>query len=176
MQWENDKGFGYNAIVKIRAYTGKDRKDLTALIKTLQDYVADLDLLGLNKSGKDFNASVYVERLLQQIAHGNGVILVAEQDGNILGGIAGVVEETSPEDKLEIRSETSGRIVELIVSPEHRGKNVGKELMEAMEAFFKEKNCVHVRVECFAPNTGAHAFYEKCGYGDRTIEMLKTLD
>jgi len=161
--------------VKIRAYTGKDRKDITTLIQTLQDYVADLDLLGLNKSGKDFNASAYVESLLQKIAHGNGAILVAEQDGNILGGIAGVVEETSPEDQLEVHSAMRGRIVELIVSPEHRGKNVGKELMKTMEAFFKEQNCAHVRVECFAPNTKAHAFYEKCGYSDRTIEILKTL-
>ncbi|MBU2213533.1 GNAT family N-acetyltransferase [Patescibacteria group bacterium] len=162
--------------MKIRAYTGKDRKDLTALIQTLQDYVAGLDSLGLNKSGKEFDAPAYARHLLQKVAHGNGLVFVAEQDGNILGGIAGVVEETSPEDQLEIHSETSGRVVELIVSPEHRGKNVGKELMEAMEAFFKERNCAHVRVECFAPNTGAHAFYEKCEYGDRTIEMLKTLD
>ncbi|MFA6259053.1 MAG: GNAT family N-acetyltransferase [Candidatus Peribacteraceae bacterium] len=161
--------------MKIRVYTGKDRRDLTDLIQILQDYVAGLDQLRLNKSGEEFDAPAYTKRLLQKVAQGNGVIFVAEQDGNILGGIAGVVEETSPEDQLEIRSETSGRVVELVVNPEHRGQNVGKRLMEAMEAFFREKQCVHVRVECFAPNTVAHAFYETCGFSDRTIEMLKSL-
>ena len=116
-----------------------------------------------------------MERLLRRISKDNGRIFVAEQEGGILGGIAGVVEVTSPEDQIEVYPETSGRIVELVVSPEHRGQNVGKELMAAMEVFLKEKNCIHIRVECFAPNTGAHTFYEKCGYCDRTIEMLKSL-
>ncbi|OIO53522.1 hypothetical protein AUJ46_04975 [Candidatus Peregrinibacteria bacterium CG1_02_54_53] len=162
--------------MKIRAYTGKDRKDLTALIQTLQDYVAGLDALRLNKSGEEFDAAAYVERLLRRVDQDNGRVFVAEQNSGMLGCVAGVVEKTSPADEYEVVVTTSGRILELVVDPTHRGKNVGTELMKTIEEFFKEKNCTHIRVECFAPNTGAHAFYERCGFDDRTIEMIKTLD
>lgn len=47
--------------------------------------------------------------------------------------------------------------------------------MEAMEEYFREQECEFVRVSCFAPNTDAHRFYEKSGYEDRNIEMVKRL-
>ena len=46
---------------------------------------------------------------------------------------------------------------------------------EKMEEEFRTQGCEGIRVGCFAPNTDTHAFYEKCGYVDRYIEMLKKL-
>jgi len=68
-----------------------------------------------------------------------------------------------------------GKILELFVAPDARGKHVGSALIERMEYFFRSRGCTAVWVECFAPNSLAHAFYGARGYADRSYWMLKTL-
>jgi len=158
----------------IRHYQENDRNRLTELIQVLQDYVADLDPLHLNKSGSSFDAVQYVDHMLGTVSDGKGVIFVAEET-SVIGFIAGIIRRTSDDEALEIQRTIDGCIIELVVDPEHRGQQVGKALMEKMEQYFSEQGCEYVRVECFAPNTGAHTFYKKCGYSDRSIEMIKKL-
>ena len=49
------KSHSYNPHVEIRAYINEDKEGLVDLIRVLQDYVAGLDPLRLNKSGKKFD-------------------------------------------------------------------------------------------------------------------------
>ncbi len=142
----------------------------------LQQYIADIDPLKRNRQASDFDVAVYIEKLLQRVERENGVILVAT-DGDIpIGFIAGTIPGQDENDLLDHYPTREGTILELIVSTEQRGKNVGKQLMEELENHFRQHGCDSVRVGCFAPNTGAHGFYEKFGYDDRYIEMLKKLD
>ena len=68
-----------------------------------------------------------------------------------------------------------GEVIELIVDERLRGNDIGALLMKRMERFFVEKQCDTLWVEVFRPNESAHGFYEKCGYHDRMIGMIKPL-
>lgn len=158
---------------KIREYRPSDKDAIHVLIQSLQDHVAEMDPLMLNKYGPAFLVEEYIEYLVSRVARENGMIYIAEKENEIVGCIAGVVQDV--QEDLETYASHDGKIMDLVIAPEHRGNHVGKELMSALERHFEIHRCVHVRVECFGYNQGGHAFYEKCGYHDRSVEMIKKL-
>jgi ribosomal protein S18 acetylase RimI-like enzyme len=48
-------------------------------------------------------------------------------------------------------------------------------LMEKVEEYFRQEGCENSRVEVFEPNVGARQLYQKLGYRDRMIELIKKL-
>lgn len=158
--------------VRIRPFRGKDKTALIALILNLQNYVADIDPYRLNRAFKDFDAVLYVKRMLRAVRSSEGMIFVAEA-GHIAGCIVGTISDEK--DDIECYPARQGKIQELIVIPAMRGKKVGLMLMQKMEKYFKDSDCEYIRVDCFAPNKKAGRFYEKLGYKDRQIEMLKKI-
>jgi len=159
----------------IRPYRQEDRKNLVRLIVQLQEHIAALDPYHRQKSGDDFDAEEYVEKTLKRVQEKHGAIFVAETDNEIAGCIIGCIPEPSDSDLLESYPVKEGSILELIVSEKSRGSGLGSELMKVMEEYFLKFGCKFSRVACFAPNVDAHIFYEKYGYGDRNIDMLKKL-
>ncbi len=161
-------------MIDIHLYQPTDRSAILQLMTELQSHVAAIDPLHRLKTTEDFDEDAYVDHLLEQ-TKSLGVIFIAKDEHAAAGFIAGVISDEDPDDTLDHYSAKEGKILELVVSKQHRGGGIGRELMEKMEEYFREKDCEYIRVGCFAPNTGTHAFYEKCGYADRYLEMLKLL-
>lgn len=159
----------------IRPYGPADRPKLTRLIAQLQEHIAALDPHHRQKSGRDFDADAYMENTMKKIRKSRGTIFVAEVESEIVGCIIGCIPSPSENDFLECYPIEEGCILELIVSENSRGSGVGSELMQVMENYFIKAGCKFSRVACFAPNIEAHGFYKKCGYENRTIDMLKNL-
>lgn len=160
----------------IRAYAPADRDVLLQLMTELQEHLSTMDPLKRIRSIENFDAAQYIDHLLEKVRHDKGKIFVAEEQDILLGFIAGTIPNEDPDDALDHYPAKEGNIIELVVSQKHRGRGAGRALMEKMETYFRGKNCEYIRVGCFAPNTGTHAFYEKCGYADRYLEMLKKID
>lgn len=162
-------------MITIRPYRAEDRPALLQLMDELQELIAAIDPLHRIKVSSDFNAGTYVDHLLAILTRDNGSLLVAEEDVALLGFIAGSVPEDTDEDLLDHYPAEEGKIHELVVSEKYREEGIGRLLIEKMEKFFRDQGCAYVRVGCFTPNKGTHAFYEKCDYSDRYVEMLKQL-
>jgi ribosomal protein S18 acetylase RimI-like enzyme len=158
----------------VRMYREDDRVPLERCIGLLQDFVARLDPLQRIRRLKDFDAHAYVSRSLEEVRTRRGAIYVAEDGNDIIGCVIGVIHEEDPED-IEGYPSTDGRILELIVSPEYRGKNVGLMLMQRIEEYLQSHGCDAIQVDCFGPNADAHKFYEKLGYTDRLVTLIKPL-
>jgi len=165
--------------VTVREYRQSDRDALIRCVIGLQYYLAQLDPLGRMRTAEEFDAITYVDATLEKVRTGNGLLLLAEEpsDGSIVGCIVGTINDPDPCEALECRplAALEGKILELFVAPDARGKHVGSALIERMEDFFRSRGCSAVWVECFAPNSVAHAFYGARGYADRSHWMLKTL-
>jgi len=156
----------------IRQYRISDRASMIKCMEGLQDYLISIDEMRRERRMPGYGES-YTERLLMRIRREDGIAYVAEDQGRIIGLIAGVILRQSKEDLLECVPSKDGRILELFVDPQHRGREVGRMLMEKIERYFVEKKCDAVHVEVFAPNLDARAFYRRVGYGDRVVDMMK---
>jgi GNAT superfamily N-acetyltransferase len=101
-------------------------------------------------------AADVAERLPRMQAAGE-VPLVAEADG-LLGCIGWHVMHVIH------RPVPVGRITILIVTPQSRGRGIGKALVEAAEARLEQLGCGILEVTSNAALAGAHLFYERLGY------------
>ncbi len=159
----------------IREYISTDLPAIGQLTIELQQHIVEMDPEKLNRAASAFDADAYIDCLLNRLVKENGKLIVAEEGGTVRGFIAGTIPPQEQDDLLDHYPVKEGRIDELIVAEEFRGRNIGGLLMEAMESYFHEEGCEYIRTGVFAPNISAHRFYEKQGYEDRYIEMLKKL-
>ena len=77
------------------------------------------------------------------------------------------------EKKFVHNGSSVGHIEDIVVTESFRGKHVGKELIRRLTKMAKEKNCYKVILNCSEKNK---AFYEKCGYSPREVEMVVYFD
>jgi len=160
-------------MVKITEYKN-NKKVLVKLIEELQDYLILIDPLKRLRRLPEYG-EMYIKNLLQKIKKQNGIIYIAEFENTPVGMIAGIIEEQTKKEKLECIPSKPARILELIVSEKYRGKNIGSLLMETIERHFQKKGCDIIRVEVFEPNKTTHHFYQKFGYHDRAVDMVKNI-
>lgn len=159
--------------LEIREYRESDRGALVRLLEELQDVLIPLDPLKKLRRLPSYGQDACIE-LLKNVATHHGEIVVADSPEGIIGFIAGIQEESDALPSEWVPS-SPARILELHVSESARGKGVGSALMEKMVTLFRAQGCDLVRVGVLATNAAARAFYEKNGYGDRMIDMIKVL-
>ena len=156
----------------IREYQPQDRKALVKLVENFQDYLVKIDPLKRLRREPAYG-QVYTQRVLKQVR--NDTLFVAEESGRPVGFIAGIIQKQPKWDLLQTPPTKAGRITELYLEPDYRRKKLGTQLIEKMEAWLKTKGCDILRVEVFAPNKSAHAFYHKRMYADRSIDLIKKI-
>jgi len=62
----------------------------------------------------------------------------------------------------------------IAVSPEYRGRGIGRRLMRAAERWEKSQSAVDLLLDCHAANPWAIRFYEKLGYRVRGLLLAKS--
>jgi ribosomal protein S18 acetylase RimI-like enzyme len=72
-----------------------------------------------------------------------------------------------------------GRVVfiyDIAVDPAHRRKGHAQAALAAIEAFARANGCVGVQLHVFGDNAGARALYQRAGYVETNVTMLKRVD
>jgi len=113
-------------------------------------------------------ALFWEERFLQEINDRN--LYVAKIDGTVIGYVL-----------LKIRSYDWPGVVprrvmmveEICVEETLRGHGLGKEMMADIHALAKAFRCSDLQLGVYPQNDDAVAFYQKCGFTIRSIEMQK---
>ncbi len=158
----------------IREYKSSDEPRLIELMEEFQDYLVDIDYMQRTRRMPGYGVG-YVGRLLGRIKDDDGAIYLAEHEGETIGLVAAVIETQPADDLLECIPSKGGRILELYVVPSYRKQGVGRSLIKAAEEYLARKRCAVLRIEVFEPNTNAHRFYNRIGYRDRMIDMIKKI-
>ncbi len=161
-------------MILLKQYTAKDKKTVINFMEELQDYLVQIDpmkrLRRLPKYGE-----AYTNDLPKKIKKNNGAIFIAEVENIPVGLVAGILNKQSNVELLGCVPTKSGTVLELIVAEKHRGKEIGKMLMNKIEEYFQQHGCKIILIEVFEPNNLAHKFYKKTGYNDRSIELIKEI-
>jgi len=100
------------------------------------------------------------------------VTLVAEEAGQVVGFLDARL--TKPFDPM-YRPATYCFIADVAVAEEHRGRGVGRALMEAVEKWAAESGAEFVLLEYHAGNERAAEFYAELGYRSGSVVAVKRL-
>jgi len=99
--------------------------------------------------------------------------LVATVDGHVVGMVEiAIVTPGVPGGAMRrVRSADLG----IVVLPGWRGQGVGEALMQAAEAWARERGAEQVVLDMAAANDGARRFYERLGYEVYALQMRRAL-
>lgn len=160
--------------ITFREYNDTDKPQLLELSKKLAEFGKLIDPMNRIQNSPGF-AEMDIDETLGNVAKYQGKILLAVDDESIIGFAIGVIWKQSEKNKLEIGKHVLGEVLDLFIEESYRSKGIGSQMLSMMEEYFKEKGCDSIFISMFAPNKNAHAVYEKFGFVDRSIGMLKTI-
>jgi len=152
-------------------YDSKYDEQIKDLLVQLQQYLADMDKEGYNIVGDGYRDK-YFEKTLEEVKKCNGKILLYKDDEKIVGLIVGIInnDETI---RYDFKAPKRGRITELVVGKEYRGKGIGKELLLKMKEYLKSNGCEKIMIAVFGYNESAIRFYKENGFHIRMLDMIE---
>lgn len=149
-------------------------EDIKDLLVELQEYIVSIDKDGYNIITKEYREIAF-KKTIKEIKDFDGKIFLAVENDKAIGLIVGLINNEE-ETTYEFKAPKRGRISELIVSSGSRSKGIGKQLIFAMEIYFKAVGCKAVLINVFGYNEKAKSFYYKNNYLDRSLEVMKKLE
>jgi ribosomal protein S18 acetylase RimI-like enzyme len=114
----------------------------------------------------------YGSYLGSQLANPDIVILVAENAGEVVGYTFAGVEGY---DYMELRG-PAGVLYDLVVDPAHRGRGVGRTLLDATLEELERRGAPRVVLATAERNEAAQRLFARAGFRRTMIEMTRELD
>jgi ribosomal protein S18 acetylase RimI-like enzyme len=114
----------------------------------------------------------YASFLGSQLDKPNVVVLVAEEGGEVIGYTYAGVEGN---DYMSLRG-PAGVVYDIIVNPAHRGRGVGRALLEATIERLRERGVPRVVLSTAEQNVKAQRLFATEGFRRTMIEMTRELD
>lgn len=113
----------------------------------------------------------YASFLGKQLARPDVIVLVAEQQGGVLGYAFATVEGF---DYMALRG-PAGVLQDIVVDPEHRGKGIGRMLLDAVIAALAGRGAPRVVLSTAEKNETAQRLFARAGFRRTMIEMTREL-
>jgi ribosomal protein S18 acetylase RimI-like enzyme len=105
----------------------------------------------------------------------NGILLLAERDGRLIGALIGEFEEHPEGSDTFVIPDRVGHLHDLSVLPEARGGGVGHALVERFEQELRARGAESYGLDVMAGNDSARAFYEALGFELADMVFEKSL-
>jgi GNAT superfamily N-acetyltransferase len=150
--------------VKVRQATPEDVPALVALFQELDRMQSDWRVFTPRPGFYDEVGLKYREAMSTE----NAVVLVAEDEGEIVGMAYGEVRIPS-----RFSDERALELSGVVVRTGYRGRGVGRALVQEAARFAGEVGVAWVELKTFAPNQGAMAFWEGLGFTPRVVQMTQ---
>ncbi len=114
----------------------------------------------------------YASFISSQLADPDKAVLVADDDGDVIGYAYAAVEGY---DYMALRG-PAGILHDIIVEPEHRGRGVGRLLLDATLEFFRSRGVPRVVLSTAERNEAAQRLFASIGFRRTMIEMTLELN
>ena len=142
--------------MRIRKYRGRDRRAIREITATCFRGVAidhNIEKRFGRVAGRTWQWRKKRDADADIAANARG-ILVAEEDGKVIGYISTTID----------REASMGRIVNFCVLPGHQGKGIGRKLAEEALDYFRREGLAMARIETLQQNEVGKAFYPSLGF------------
>jgi ribosomal protein S18 acetylase RimI-like enzyme len=114
----------------------------------------------------------YASYLETQIQESSVVVLVAEQDGAVVGYTYAGAEGF---DYISLRG-PAGVLYDIVVDPANRGHGIGRMLLDATLAALEARGAPRVVLSTAERNEAAQRLFARAGFRRTMIEMTRELD
>jgi ribosomal protein S18 acetylase RimI-like enzyme len=114
----------------------------------------------------------YASFMGTQLEDPDKAVLVADNNGELIGYAYAAVEGY---DYMALRG-PAGVLHDVIVDPKHRGRGVGRLLIDAALAFFRSRGVPRVMLQTAERNEAAQRLFASMGFRRTMIEMTRELD
>ncbi|MDE2765639.1 MAG: GNAT family N-acetyltransferase [Chloroflexota bacterium] len=155
----------------IRPAEARDIDCLLAIYRPADDLAAEL-LPGFFKPAAGYERPR--TEIEAQLADADALVLVAEDARGVIGLLMAALRESPPWAGFVRRCYVE--VVDLAVDAAARREGVGRLLMDAAEAWARERGADSVDLTVVEGNAPALALYENLGYRMRSHRMWKRLD
>ncbi len=150
--------------MKVRRATPDDVPVLVGLFQELERLQGDWRVFTPRPGFYDEIGAKYQRALETE----NAVVLVADDDGEIVGMAYGEVRTPS-----RFSDERALELSGVVVRAGYRGRGVGRALVKASAEFAEENGVDWVELKTFAPNQGAMEFWESLGFTPRVVQLTQ---
>jgi ribosomal protein S18 acetylase RimI-like enzyme len=114
----------------------------------------------------------YASYLASQLGRPDVILLVAEQEGRVVGySYAGI----EGRDYMSLRG-PAAVLHDLVVDPEHRGRGVGGRLLDETLRAIEARGVPQIVLFTAAPNEPAKRLFARAGFRQTMVEMTRDLD
>jgi len=144
--------------ILVRPARAGDLARLAELWKELVEYHLAID---------DFFQSVpdghlnYLQFLSRYLNEKNGVVMVAEVNGKVIGFCLARLADTPP----PMQSRACGEILDAVVAVDYRRQGIGEQLIAAVKQWFTVRDVTRLHVNVMSHNPIGVAFWRKMGFG-----------
>jgi ribosomal protein S18 acetylase RimI-like enzyme len=114
----------------------------------------------------------YASFLASQLEDPDVAVLVAEVGGTMVGYAYAGVEAS---DYMSLRG-PAGVLHDVVVDPQHRGRGVGRLLLDAALAFLRSRGAPRVVLWTAVQNASAQRLFASAGFRQTMLEMTRELD
>jgi ribosomal protein S18 acetylase RimI-like enzyme len=155
----------------IRDYDpARDRAALRECFAALQDFERGIE--GALPAGAAV-ADAYVDFMLRQCAAWDGWVLVAEEDGRVVGFVC--TWARVPPDDPAMDPRPYAHVSDLVVLPAWRGRGIGRALLARAEAGARGRGAHRLRIGVLAGNERARRLYASLGFREAYVFLAKPL-
>lgn len=152
-------------------YSELYKEDVKNLLLELQEHIHSVDPEGYNIVGVNYREMSFLDTM-EDVKKYNGKIMLYVENDEVLGMVIGLINNDT-EETYNFRAPKRGRISELVVKKDVRSKGIGSMLLKSMEDYLHSVGCESILIGVFAYNNEAVKFYEKNGYHNRMLDMIK---
>ena len=96
----------------------------------------------------------------------NSYVIVAELDNNIVGYLAGTINEKGSYEEVQY-----GEINNMFIKDEYRGLGIGNSLINSFKDYCKSNNINNLKVTASFKNKDAIEFYKKNGFDEFDLTL-----
>jgi ribosomal protein S18 acetylase RimI-like enzyme len=158
---------------KIRQYQAADYEEVKRCFIELQEFERSIEPIRV--LGKDM-AAQYLEYLFAKCAEYTGAILVATVSGSVVGFVCIWPAVTPTESEVIVNGASPyAYISDLVVLSSHRGRGIGRRLLQEAERFASERGATTLRIGVLANNRNARDLCVNTGFSEHEILLWKRL-
>lgn len=148
--------------MKVRQATPADVPSLVALFQELDRMQGDWRVFTPRPGFYDEVGARYKEAISTE----NSTVLVAEDEGEVVGMAYGEVRVPS-----RFSDERAFELSGVVVRAGYRGRGVGRALVKEAARFAAEIGVDWIELKTFAPNEGAMEFWDSLGFTARVVQL-----